>query len=357
MKKGMICLLALLLVLSGCGSNQGGGTVDESLDCDTLKVFSWGEYVGEDVIPGFEQKYGVKVIYDMFDSNEAMYTKLQSGESYDILVPSDYMIERLIQEGQLQPLDMSLIPNFDKVIEGLKNPTYDPGNQYSVPYLWGTVGILYNKKVISEEELKKEGWNILKNPAHKGRVYMYDSERDAFMVAFKALGYSMNTSDEAQIEEAAAWLAELDANVDPVYVTDEVIDAMASGTKDLAVTYSGEAAYVTSLNPDMAYYTPEEGTNVWVDAMVVMKNSSCPITAAKYMDYMLEDDVALANTIYVGYTTSVQNVFDEVLATGGEFEGNEAYQPRLGYEKDETFQHNEVLKKKLSQLWVKIKAQ
>ena len=357
MKKLILTAFVVLMVLSGCGNTDKPSYEDMGMDCGTLKVFNWGEYVGEGVISNFEKKYGVSVIYDTFDSNESMYTKLLSGEAYDILVPSDYMIERLIEEDKLQPIDLTQVPNFEGVIEELKNPSYDEGNAYSVPYLWGSVGIIYNKTVITEAELEAEGWDILKNPIHKGRVFMYDSERDGFMVAFKALGYSMNTSNEAEIEAAAQWLRELDAAVDPVYVTDDVIDAMTSGVKDLAVTYSGEAVYVTSQNPDMGYYVPKSGSNIWVDGFVVMKDSSCPITAHTFMNYMLEEDNAIENTEYVGYTTTLQSVFDYEISEEGEFAGNEAYQPRLGYEFDETFKHNEVLKKQLSQLWVKIKAQ
>ncbi|MDD6467965.1 MAG: ABC transporter substrate-binding protein [Erysipelotrichaceae bacterium] len=357
MKKFVLCACMFLLLLSGCGGKSDVDPMEKGMDCTTLKVYNWGEYVGDGVIDGFQKEYGVKIIYEMFDSNEAMYTKLQSGETYDVLVPSDYMIERLMNEGKLQPLDMSLIPNFEGIMDGLKNPSYDPTNEYSVPYLWGTVGIIYNKEVVSLAELEEKGWNILKDPKYKGRVYMYDSERDSFMVALKALGYSMNTDDEKEIEEAAEWLRELDQNVDPVYVTDEVIDAMGSGSKDLAVTYSGEAAYVTDMNDKMGYYTPKEGTNRWVDGFVITKESKCPITANTFINYMLDEDNAFENTEYVGYTTTVQSVYDAEIDLGGYFYKNEAYQPRLGYDLDETFRHNEVLKKKLSQLWVKIKAQ
>ena len=357
MKKILLSLLVCILVLSGCGQATPTPDPVKEMDCTTLKVFSWGEYVDKSTLAKFESEYGVSLIYDEFDSNEAMYTKLLSGESYDILVPSDYMIERLIQEEKLQPIDLTLIPNFAGIIEDLKNPTYDPGNTYSVPYFWGNVGIIYNKNVVSIAELEEQGWAILKNPKYKGRVYMYDSERDSFMIAFKDLGFSMNTSDQTEIEKAAEWLRELDIAVKPVYITDEVFDMMSGGSKDLAVSYNGEGTWVTNENSDMGFYVPKSGTNVWVDGMVIMKDSACPITANTFINFMIDEEQAIANTEEVGYTSTVQSVYDEVIGEGGEFNGNVAYEPRLGYDLDETFHHNEVLKKQLSQLWLKIKAQ
>jgi len=356
MKKVLLSLLVCIVIFSGCGKPTPTPNPEVEMDCTTLKVFSWGEYVDKSTLTKFENTYGVNIIYDEYDSNESMYTKLLSGESYDILVPSDYMIERLIQEGKLQPVDLKLIPNFEGIIESLKNPTYDPGNVYSVPYFWGNVGIIYNKNVVTEAELDQQGWAILKNPKYKGRVYMYDSERDSFMIAFKDLGFSMNTSNEAEIEQATQWLIDLDTAVKPVYITDEVFDMMSGGSKDLAVSYNGEGAWVTSENSDMGFYVPKSGTNVWVDGMVIMKDSVCPIASNTYINFMADPEQALANTVEVGYTTTVQSVYDEVTGPGGDFEGNAAYEPRLEYELDETFKHNEVLKKELSQRWLKVKA-
>lgn len=321
--------------------------------CNTISVFNWGEYIGEDTIANFEKQYNVNVNYSVFASNEEMYTKLLGGETFDILIPSDYMIERLIQEDMLYPIDLYAIPNYDSLDNEVKHLSYDPNNTYSIPYFWGSVGIIYNSEIVSSEDVEREGYNVLKNPKYKGQSFVYDSERDSFMMALKALGYSMNTSDEEQIQAAYDWLVELKENK-PVFVTDEVIDGMINGEKDIAVVYSGDAAYIHDENPDMIYYEPNEGTNIWSDAMVIPKNSSCPLLAQEFMNYNLEYDVAYNNSLYVGYTSSVEKVKEDLSQT--EFQGNNAYIPRTGYKLDEIFMYNDKMKKILAELWIKVKA-
>ncbi len=350
--KKLLTLVSAAFLLTAC---SGGGS-QEAIDkygSDTLKVFNWGEYIGEDVIENFEEEFGVTVIYENFLSNEEMYTKLQTGDSYDVLVPSDYMIERLIQEDMLQPLDLSLIPNIDNLAEGVKNLPYDPNNEYSVPYFWGSVGIVYNKNNVPLELLEEQGFAIMQKTDYKGRIYMYDSERDSFMIALKALGYSMNTSNEDEINEAYEWLVQINQTMEPAYVTDEVIDYMANGVKDLAIVYSGDAAYILSENEDMGYYCPEEGTNLWSDAMVIPANAENPKLAHEFINYILSYDASYANSNHVGYASSNQEVLDEL--SSGMYADNEAYIPRSGYEKDEVFVYNKDLTAKLSELWVKVK--
>ncbi|MDR1795702.1 MAG: ABC transporter substrate-binding protein [Erysipelotrichaceae bacterium] len=349
MKKILLIGVLLLSLLAGCGSSSG--------EKQTLKIFSPSVYIDPSVITEFEQKFNAKVIFDEFESNEQMYTKLLSGETYDILVPSDYMIERLIEEGKLQEIDLDKIPNFSGVIEGITNLDYDPGNKYSVPYFWGTVGLLYNENNVDLADLKAEGWNILHDTKYKGKIFIYDSERDMFMVALKALGYSANTDDEAEIQAAYEWLVQINSTMDPVYVTDEVIDAMIAGNKDLAIIYSGDAVYIKLENEAMEYFTPSEGTNLWVDAMVIPADAANPDLAHEWINFMLDEDVAYRNTIEVGYTSILQSVYDEVSGPGGDFEGIEAYIPRLGYAADEIFHHNEELRKAIAELWVRVKAQ
>ena len=174
----------------------------------TLHVYNWGEYTAENIIPDFEELTGAKVVMENFESNEQMYIKVANGESYDILVPSDYMIERLIQEDLIQKLDQSKLNCLDNLAEGVKGLPYDPKNEYSIPYFWGTVGIVYDKTKVSEEDLKNEGFNIFLDTKYKGDIYLYDSERDSFMMALKALGYSMNTKNEKELEEAYNWLVQ-----------------------------------------------------------------------------------------------------------------------------------------------------
>lgn len=350
-------LCGLMVVsLGGCG---GGGKSDidpqEVYGCSTLNVYNWGEYVGENVLSNFERQYNVKINYSMFASNEEMYTKLLGGSQYDVLVPSDYMIERMIDEKMLQPLDKSMIPNLANLADGVKGLSYDPDNTYSAPYFWGMVGIVYNKNNVDPADVESQGFDVLRNEKYKGHVFVYDSERDSFMMAFKALGYSMNTENEDEIQASYEWLLDMDKKVDPSYVTDEVIDGMVTGEKDIAVVYSGDAAYILSENEDMAYWLPEEGTNLWSDAMVIPANAKCPKLANEFINYILTDDASYDNSSTVGYASSNKNVLEEMSATGGEYDGNPAYLPRVGYAKDEVFKHNEILKKKLADLWIKVK--
>ncbi len=358
MKKFIALFMASAFVLTGCGgSGQSTEEAVEKYGSATLKFYNWGEYIGDDVISNFEKEYGVDVISEYYDSNEAMYTKLQAGDTYDVLVPSDYMIERLINEDMLQPIDKSVVTNLDNLADGVKNLEYDPDNTYSVPYFWGNVGLVYNKNTVPQEEIEAEGYNILKNEKYKGSIYIYDSERDAFMVAFKALGYSMNTENEDEINEAYEWLKEVNATMEPSYVTDEVIDSMTNGNKDIAVVYSGDAAYILSQNEDMAYYAPSEGTNLWSDAMVIPKNAENPKLANEFINYILTYEPSYSNSSAVGYASSNKEVLEEMSSEGGEYYGNEAYLPRTGYEKDEIFKDNEILRTKLSELWAKVKAE
>lgn len=346
MKKLFVVFLLCLSIFTGCGA--GGNQ-------ETLKVFSPGVYIDPEVIRMFEDKFDVKVIFDEFASNEQMYTKLLSGESYDVLVPSDYMVERLIEEGKVQKIDFSLVPNYSGVMEGLLSLASD--HEYSVPYFWGTVGLLYNKNKVDSKDLEAEGWDILLNTAYKGRIYMYDSERDAFMIALKALGYSTNTSNMDEINEAYEWLLQLHNTMSPVYVTDESIDAMIGGSKDIAVMYSGDSAYIMTENEDMEFFMPEEGTNLWVDSMVIMADSKNVDLAHEWINFMLDPEIAAMNSSYVGYTSVVQSVYDEMSGPGGEYEGISAYIPRLGYPNDEMFEHNEELRKAIADLWIRVKAQ
>lgn len=355
MKKILALLLAgaTLLTSVGCGGTQSAETDDYK--GQTLKLYNWGEYIGENVISDFENKYGCKVISEYFDSNEMMYTKLQAGDSYDVLVPSDYMIERMKNEDMLQPLDKSKIPNISKLTENI-SCDFDKDHEYSVPYFWGNVGLVYNKTKISKEEIESKGWDILADTKYKDNIFVYDSERDAFMVAFKALGYSMNTENESEIAEASKWLQNINNTMGPVYVTDEVIDSMCNGTKDIAVVYSGDAAYILDQNPDMGYCQPKQGTNVWTDAMVIPKNAENPELANVFINFILEDNESMDNSQTVGYASTNQAVLDELSGDGGDYAENEAYLPRSGYETDEYFHDNETLRAKLSELWIKIKA-
>ncbi len=358
MKKIIAALLSVTVILTGCAASENNNSEIEKVsgfEGQTLKFYNWGEYLGEDVISNFEEKYDVTVITEFFDSNEMMYTKLMAGDKYDVIVPSDYMIERLIKEDMLQPIDKSKITNLDNLADGVKNLDYDPDNKYSVPYFWGMVGLVYNTNNVDPAEIEAKGWDILKDTKYKGDIYIYDSERDAFMIALKALGYSMNTENEDEINAAYEWLLEVNNTMEPSYVTDEVIDSMANGNKDIAVVYSGDAAYILNENPDMDFCLPAVGTNLWSDSMVIPKNAENPALANEFINYILEYAPSKDNSSTVGYTSSNKDVLKDLSET--EFADNAAYIPRTDNENDEIFHDNEVLRRKLSELWTSVKAQ
>lgn len=338
-----------------CAVNFGGGSSDRPFEGQTLHIYNWGEYTGENIIGDFEEETGAMVVMENFDSNEQMYIKVANGESYDLLVPSDYMIQRLIEEDLLQKLDKSKLTCMDKLADAVKGLPYDPNNDYSVPYFWGTVGIVYDKNKVDIEDLEREGYNIFLDEKYKGDVYLYDSERDSFMMALKALGYSMNTENEQELKEAYEWLVQCVETMDTEIVTDEIIDNMAQGRKALGLIYSGDASYVMAENEDMGYFMPETGTNLWSDAMVIPKNAKNPDLAHAFINYASDYDGAYDNSSYVGYTSANQEVMDTLSGEGGDYEGIGAYIPRTDNENDEVFVYNEDTKKIISDLWSRVK--
>ncbi|MEG1043675.1 MAG: ABC transporter substrate-binding protein [Oscillospiraceae bacterium] len=367
MKKILSLILTTAILLSGCASggtssveskneNDVASQTEQKYKGQTLKLYNWGEYTGEHLIENFEKQTGAKVIIEYFDSNEMMYTKVMAGDKYDILVPSDYIIEKMLKEKMLMKLDKSKITNIGNLTEGVKNLSFDPENDYSVPYLWGSVGIVYNSKNVPEDVVEEKGFSVMKDEKYKGKIYMYDSERDSFMIAFKALGFSTNTENEQEIEKAYQWLVELNNTMEPIYVTDEVIDGMMNGNKDLAVVYSGDAAVILDENEDMRFSTPKEGTNIWCDSMVIPANAENPDLAHEFINYVLTYEASFDNANTVGYASPNDKVLKDMSTGDGIYADNEAFVPRAGFEKDETFKYNEILKQKLSELWIKVKA-
>ena len=353
-KKG-VALVMVVAVIAGCFGIKGGAPESKKYEGQTLRIFNWGEYVGENVISDFEEKMGCTVIQDNFDSNEQMYIKVANGEKYDILVPSDYMIERLIKEDYIQPLDHSKLNCLDLLADGVKDLPYDPGNKYSVPYFWGTVGIVYDKAKVDIKDLEREGFAIFKDSKYRGDTYLYDSERDSFMMALKDLGYSMNTKSEKELNEAYKWLQECIDGTDPEIVMDEIIDNMAQGRKALAIMYSGDATYVIDENPNMEFYLPEYGTNLWSDGMVIPKNAENPELAYEFINYVSTYTPAMDNSSYVGYTSPNEEVMNECVGQGGIFEGIGSYVPRTDNENDEIFTFDKEGRKIISNLWNKVK--
>jgi spermidine/putrescine transport system permease protein len=356
--------VAAVLVLAVVGGTVGASLSQqhksaaavEKYGSNVLKLYLPGEYLGENVISDFEKQYGVRVIVENFDSNEMMYTKLMAGDRYDVIIPSDYMIERLMNEDFLQPLDKSMIPNMENMSDAVLGMSYDPDNTYSIPYFWGSVGLVYNHENVDPAVIESEGWEVLRNTDYAGHIYIYDSERDSFMMAFKALGYSMNTEDPNEINDAYEWLLQMNNTMSPVYVTDEVIDGMMNGYKDIAVVYSGDAAVVLDENEDMSFYMPSQGTNIWCDAMVIPQNAENPKLAHEFINYMLTYEAAFDNTETVGYTSPNAEVFEEMTSSEDLYADNAAYLPRSGYDKDEMFHDNQTLMRELSKLWIKVKA-
>ena len=342
------------LVVSLFGLNKSAGS--QPYAGQTLHVYNWGEYTGENIISGFEELTGAKVVMDNFDSNEQMYIKVANGDAYDVLVPSDYMIQRMMQEGMLQKLEPETRKEcLSELTDAVKGLPYDPKNEYSIPYFWGTVGIVYDKTKVSKEDLENEGWNIFLDQKYKGDIYLYDSERDSFMMALKALGYSMNTTSEEELNEAYNWLVNCVQTMDPEIVTDEIIDNMAQARKALGLIYSGDAAYVMAENDKMGFYMPKSGTNLWSDAMVIPKNAKNPKLANEFVRYITSYDAAMDNSSYVGYTSPNKEVMEELGGKGGDYDGINAYTPRSGYDKDEVFQYDEATRKIIADLWSRVK--
>lgn len=300
MKKGialLLCSLTVMTLFTGCGSSSNDGKNGE------VYVYNWGEYIDPETIKMFEDETGIKVIYDEFDTNEAMYPKVEAGSSvYDVICPSDYMIQKMIDNDLLSELNFDNMPNArDNIGKQYyeQAAAFDPDNKYSVPYCWGTVGILYNKTMVTEPVTS---WSILWDEKYKDNILMQESVRDAFMVALKLNGYSMNTLDEAQLQTAKESLITQKPLVQ-AYVIDQVRDKMIGGEAALGVIYSGEAIFTQRENSDLEYVVPEEGTNLWIDGWVVPKNAANKENAEKFIDFMCRGDIALMNFEYITYST------------------------------------------------------
>lgn len=287
----LIIVLTMVLISTGCSSD----------DRVVLNVYNWGDYIDESVIEEFEKEFNIKVNYEDFATNEEMYVKIKSGgTNYDVAFPSDYMIERMIKEDLLLKLDMNNIPNFENIDDRFKNLDFDPNNEYSVPYMWGTVGILYNSKMVDEPV---DSWDILWDSKYKGQILMLDSQRDSIGVALKKLGYSLNTRDVNQLEEAKEELIRQKPLL-LAYVGDEVKDMMIGEEAALAVVWSGDAVYMMEENEDLRYVVPKEGSNKWFDNMVIPKTSQNKKEAEMFINFMTRPEIALKNTEYIGYSTT-----------------------------------------------------
>ena len=306
MKKVVCVILSVLLAVSclvgltGCGSND---------DQITLYVYNWGQYIAEgdddsiDVIAAFEEAYpNITVKYSTYDSNEIMYSKLSNGGiTVDVIIPSDYMIGRMAQEGMLEELNFDNIPNYQYIDDTFKNTSYDPENKYSVPYTWGTVGIIYNTKYVDEADVT--GWELLWNEKYAGKILMFDNSRDAFGIAEYLLGYDVNTTDEAELKACADKLAEQKPVVQQ-YVMDQIFDAMENEEAWIAPYYAGDYLTMAEENPDLAFYQPkEQGFNVFIDAMCIPTCCQEKEAAELFINFLCDPEISAANMEYLGYST------------------------------------------------------
>ena len=294
-RKAVKIVSAVLVVAVTAGLIKWGFVAQST---HVLKVYNAGEYMDLSLLEDFEKEYDCTIVYETFESNEMMYTKLSSGETYDVLIPSDYMIERLIKEEYLQALDWKEIPNKKNLLNDVMNQSYDPGNRYSCPYFWGTVGILYNKTMVDDPV---DSWGILWNEKYKDSILMQDSVRDAFGITLKYLGYSLNSTDLDELTEAKNKLIEQKPLVQ-AYVVDQARDKMIGNEAALAVIYSGEAITCQLENPDLEYVIPKEGSNMWIDSWVIPKNAKNKENAEAFINFMCRPDIAKMNFDYITYS-------------------------------------------------------
>lgn len=313
MKKLLAGVLAATLIaacFTGCGNtdpNAANGENNSSGE-NVVNVFNWGEYIDTDVLKQFEEETGIKVNYSMFETNEGMYSKLQT-ESYDVVIPSDYMIARMIKEDMLQKINYDNIPNAANIGDAYKNLAYDPTNEYTVPYTWGTVGVIYNKEKVDEADIGS--WDLLWNEKYKGQTIMFDNSRDALGLMLRYLGYSQNTTDEAQLREAAQKIIDT-KDIYQCFAMDQILEKMPSGEAWVAPYYAGDAVTMMAENDQLGYYVPKEGTNMFVDAMCIPKNAQNVSNAEKFIDFMCRTDIAKKNIEYIGYSTPLTTVYEEL---------------------------------------------
>ena len=328
----LLCLVMAAFALSACGNtaketaeptaaaqNAEPADAAEATDAPAtqtdaktdveLTVFNWYDYIDPAAIELFEEETGISVKYCNFTTNEEMYTKLEAGAgTYDVLFPSDYMIERMIQNDMLEELDVANMPNLANLIDRVKNPDYDPEGKYSVAYMWGTLGILYNTEMVDGEITS---WGALFDEKNAGNVIMMNSMRDTIGLALKYLGYSLNTRDEAELNAAKDVLVKQKQDkIECGYLLDETKDKMVGGEAAIGIVYSGDAQYAIEKNESLRYVVPEEGSNIWVDGMCIPKGSKNKAAAEQFIDFMCRPDVAQMNFDYIYYCSPIQQVVD-----------------------------------------------
>ena len=366
----MARLTAASALLSGCGAsgNTGASGTDSaasgSADGGELYVYNWGEYIDEDVISQFEEETGITVVYDLFETNEEMYPVIEAGAvNYDVVCPSDYMIQKMRENDLMAELNFDNIPNIDQIDPAYMemSQAFDPENKYSVPYCWGTVGILYNTKLLDELGVPAPTkWADLWDERLSGEILMQDSVRDAFMVALKKDGYSMNSESKDELEQAKQELIDQKPLVQ-AYVIDQVRDKMIGGEAAVGVIYSGEMLYIQDeavslgLDYDLEYVIPEEGTNLWLDSWVIPKNAKNKENAEKWIDFMCRPEIAKANFEYITYPTPNKGAFELL---DEDMQNNKAVFPDIDSLKDsEVYQYlGDDTDAIYNELWKEVKA-
>jgi len=291
MKKLLSALLILAMLLPACAFAE-----------EVVNVFNWEDYIDESVIQQFQQETGIKVNYMRFTTNEDMMVQVEANPgAFDLCFPSEYIVERMLNKGMLAEINYDNIPNAKYILENLRNPSYDANNKHSVPYMWGTVGILYNTKLVDDPV---DSWSIFWNPKYQNNVFMLDSYRDSMGITLKYLGHSMNTRDILALEMTKEKLIEQkQLGIVKAYQVDETKDKMVAGEAAMALVWSGDAQYAIDLNPDLAYSIPNEGSNVWVDCMVIPRNAKNKENAEKFIDFLCRPDIAQKNCEYIWYSS------------------------------------------------------
>ena len=350
--KRLLSLFLICLMLLPCLPVTAEAAANE------ITVYNWGQYISDgsdgylDVIAEFEAETGIHVNYLTFDSNESLYTKLKTGGStYDVIIPSDYMVGRLINEGMLEKLDFSNIPNCQYVDEAFKNQAFDPNNEYSVPYTWGNVGIIYNTKYVDEADLGN--WDLLWNSKYAGKILMFDNCRDAFAIAEFMLGYSINTQDELELRNCAAKLSEQKPILQG-YVMDQIYAKMTREEAWIAPYYAGDYLYMVEENPDLGFYFPAEGFNVFIDAACIPKGCTNKEGAEAFINFLCRPDICGPNLEYLGYSAPISDAKN--------YMDPEVAESEIAYPSDETLSVSEsfnALPTETSQLmdslWLSVK--
>ena len=326
MKKRLFAILTILSLLlcsmTGCKQHEPN---------EVVYVYNWGEYIDEEINDLFEEETGIKVVYKIYDNNESMYAVVKNAPgTYDVVFPSDYMVGRMIEEEMLEPINFENVPNFQYIMENFKNLEYDPANRYSVPYTWGTVGLLYNTNTVKETPTS---WNVLWDEQYADQILMYNNSRDTLGIALLRNGCSLNTTSEAELRVATADLIR-QKDLLQAYVSDDIFSKMESGSAALCPVYSGDAISMIEENPDLAYTVPKEGTNRFVDCVCIVKDAPNKEAAEKYIDFLCRQDIAERNRDFTAYSTPHQQVFD---ALPDEIKSDE-----IAYPDDSTIAKTEV---------------